>query len=64
MKKHEHAAKNGPETKPAHDEVAKKAYVSLQKNPYSRRDKELRVDRPNVAGTLISSSSFGFGAVK
>ena len=27
MNKHEHAAKNGPETKPAHDEVAKQAYA-------------------------------------
>jgi Cu2+-exporting ATPase len=27
MKEHEHAAKNKPETKPAHDEVAKKAYA-------------------------------------
>jgi len=27
MKEHEHAAKNTPETKPAHDEVAKKAYA-------------------------------------
>ncbi len=27
MKEHEHATKNKPETKPAHDEVAKKAYA-------------------------------------
>ena len=27
MKKHEHATRNKPETKPAHDEVAKKAYA-------------------------------------
>jgi hypothetical protein len=26
MKEHEHATINKPETKPAHDEVAKKAY--------------------------------------
>ncbi len=30
MKEHEHATKNKPETKPAHDEVAKKAYAIYQ----------------------------------
>jgi hypothetical protein len=28
MKEHEHAAKDKPEAKPAHDEVAKKAYAT------------------------------------
>ncbi len=27
MKEHQHAPKDKPETKPAHDEVAKKAYA-------------------------------------
>ena len=31
MKEHEHAAKDKPETKPAHDEVAKKAYAIYEK---------------------------------
>ncbi len=31
MKKHEHAAKNEPETKPAHDDVARKAYAIYEK---------------------------------
>ncbi|CAN5751790.1 heavy metal translocating P-type ATPase [soil metagenome] len=31
MKEHDHAAKNKPETKPAHDEVAKKAYAIYEK---------------------------------
>lgn len=31
MKEHDHAAKNKPESKPAHDEVAKKAYAIYEK---------------------------------
>src|ERR1035437_6760740 len=31
MKEHEHATKNKPETQPAQDEVAKKAYAIYQK---------------------------------
>lgn len=31
MKEHDHASKNVPETKPAHDEVAKKAYAIYEK---------------------------------
>lgn len=34
MKEHDHAAKDKPETKPAHDEVAKKAYAIHQKEDH------------------------------
>jgi hypothetical protein len=31
MKEHEHATKNKPDTNPAHDEVAKKAYDIVER---------------------------------
>ena len=40
MKEHEHATINKPETKPAHDEVAKKAYAIYQKEDRPRGHSE------------------------